>query len=355
MASQHEPDQGGQPTQQPKEPEPALPDEWLSDDRWLAWARDYGLDLRARDQLLDTAAVGLTVLCWRNTALEDVHAGVERSQALERLGKDPDDPAVEAEEKQARRAFDEALDADWDVLAEDDPDETARIDVLLAGREQGFGIPDDIMMRLNISTAMDVREALSEVLPEAVIEPGADLIYDHESAPDHIGALVELLQDPYRELAVGGTSIAASDVLGGMWDEYTEDVTRKVGTHLRFCDLIGTRRALWYASLSGILYASAWFPNPWWTRAVNRLRNAYQHNQAAEVFYSPQRATGVPEPSESFWDTLLAYPAELNGPQCHWIQQTRLSDFIHAVRDSDRQRLGPLNSDERFPGLAVMF
>jgi hypothetical protein len=355
MASQHQPDQGEQATQQSQRSEPALPDEWLSDDQWLAWARDYGLDLRDRDQLLDTAAVGLTVLCWRNTTLEDVHAGGERSQALGRVGIDPDDAAVQAEEEHARHAFYEALDADWDTLAEVDPDESARIEVLLEGREQGFGLPDDIMMRLNISTALDVREALGEVLPMAVTEPGVKLFYDHESAPDHVVELVELLQDPDRLLTVGGTTIAAGDVLGDTWEVYTEDVTRKIGIHLRFCDLLGARRALWYASMSGILYASDWFPNPWWTRAVELLRNAYQDDRTAEVYYSPERVTKVPESSEAFWELLLAYPAELNGPQCAWVQRTRLRDLILTVRNRDRQRLGPLDDGERFPGLAVMF
>lgn len=46
--------------------------------------------------------------------------------------------------------------------------------MLLEGREQGFGIPDDVMMRLNVSTALDLRELLGEVLPAAVTEPGEE-------------------------------------------------------------------------------------------------------------------------------------------------------------------------------------
>jgi hypothetical protein len=120
-------------------------------------------------------AVGLTVLCWRNTALEDVHAGVERIQRLERLGKDPDDPDVKAEERRARREHRELLNANWNVLADVDPDKSARISVFLDGREQGFGIPDDIMMRLNISTALAVRDMLDNVLPDSVTEPGTEM------------------------------------------------------------------------------------------------------------------------------------------------------------------------------------
>src|SRR6266511_3732022 len=303
----------------------APPGGWLSDDRWLAWTRDHGLDIGERDQLLDSVAVGLTVLCWRNTCLEDVHAGAERLQRLRRQGKDPDDPAVQADETRARRDHHDALDANWAVLADADPDESARINVLLDGRGQGFGIPDDVMMRLNISTAMDVREVLDQ------------------------------LQDPDRELTVGGTSITAGDVLGDTWDEYAEDVAGKVSAHVRVCDLVGASRALWYMGLSGILYASAWFPNPWWTRAVDLLRRAAVDSPMADVFHSPGRMASVPLPEAEFWQTLLSTPARLSGPQCVWVQRSRLGEVIRAVRDTDRQRLGPLDDRERFSGFAAMF
>ncbi|WP_189041404.1 hypothetical protein [Micromonospora sonchi] len=299
-------------------------------------------------------AVGLTVLCWRNTALEDVHAGVERVQRLELLGRDPDDPDVHAEERRARRDHYQLLNANWEMLADIDPDESVRTDVFLDGREQGFGIPDDIMMRLNISTALDVRDMLDDVLPDSVTEPGAEITYDRRSVPEHIAALVELLQDPDRELTVGGSAVAAGDVLGATWDEYAEDVMRKVATHIKVTDLIGARRALWYAGLSGIIYASAWFPNPWWSRAVDLLRDAIADNRAVEVLYSPERVTEIPLDDE-FWQTLSSRPAELTGPQCAWVQDTRLPDLISTARDSDRQRLGPLTGEDRFFGLAVMF
>jgi len=86
--------------------------------------------------------------------------------------------------------------------------------VFLDGREQGFGIPDDITMRLNISTALAVRDMLDDVLPDSVTEPGTEMAYDRRAVPDHVAALVELLQDPDRELTVGGSTVTASDVLG---------------------------------------------------------------------------------------------------------------------------------------------
>lgn len=305
--------------------------------------------------MLDTVAVGLTVLCWRNTCLEDVHAGVERMAHLQVSGKDPDDPVVRAAEERAEHEYFEALDDSWDVLAEADPDESARIGVLLDGRAEGFGIPDDVMMRLNISTTLDVRAVLDEVLPESITQAGTDLPYNRRTVPDHVTAVVDLLQDPDRELTVGGTSVAAADILGDSWGQYTEDVIRKVSSHVKFCDLIGARRALWYAGLSGALYASAWFPNPWWGRAVDLLYHAVADGRLAEAFYAPERMADVPVPDEAFWATLRTRPAELRGPQCNWVQRSRLRDFIGDVRDGDRACLGPLDDADRFFGLAVMF
>ncbi len=341
-------------TQHSRRARPALPAEWTSDERWLSWSRDQGLDLQRREQLLDSVAVGLTVLCWRNTVLEDVHAGVERGAHLERLGKDPDDPAVQAEETEARRAYYQSLDADWDALAVVDPDEAVRIGRWLEGRDQGFGIPDDIMMRLNISTALAVREILDDLLPESVTEAGAELPYDRRAVPDHVAATATLLQDPSRVLTVGGTEVVAGEVLADSWDEYAEDVIDKVSRHVMFCDRIGVRRALWYMGLSGVLYASSWFPNPWWARAVDQLQRATANGDLSALFYAPDRADATPLPDNAFWETLLGSPAELNGLQCRWVQSTRIRDCIRAVREDDREVLGPLAAQHRFSSFAAL-
>src|SRR5438105_12781050 len=55
----------------------------LTDEQLLAWGRDLGVELTERSHLLDSAAVGLTVVCWRNTVLEDIHAGGERRDRLD--------------------------------------------------------------------------------------------------------------------------------------------------------------------------------------------------------------------------------------------------------------------------------
>jgi hypothetical protein len=340
--------------QHTRRPKVTLPDSWSSDEQWLAWTRDRGLDLSDREQLLDSAAVGLSVLCWRNTAIENVHAGVERVGVLEAQGKDPDDPAVHAEEARVRRERCEAQEALWG-----DPDggssESSRISAVLAGRELGFGIPDDVMMRLNISTPLDVRAVLDETLPESLTGPATEWAYDRRLIPDHVSTIVELLQDPERELTVGVTTILAADIVGRTWDEYVEDVVTKVSVHVRFCDLLGTRRALWHVGLSGALYASGWFPNPWWTRAVALLRDAVNTGEQNKAFHFPEQVRDHRPPGQNFWPRLLSTPAELDGRQCRWVQQTRLRDLIHDVRDADRERLGPLAPDSRFSFMGAIF
>ena len=331
-----------------------MPGFLLDDDYWLDQGRHYGLELTNRDQLLDVAAVGLTVLCWRNTRLEDVHAGVERYSRLKLAGEDPEDATVVERERRAEQSYFDALNADWDDLVVLDPNETQRMSRFLDGRAQGFGIPDDIMMRLNVSSALDVREVLADVLPDASTEPGAVLHYDRRRAPIHVAELVSLLQDPDRELLVGGATVTAGDVLGESWDRYTNDVVSKVGMHLKYCDVIGARRAIWQIALSGVAYAGAWYPSPWWTRAVDLLRRAEAEGRITDVFGREGRASAIPAPVDTFRDTLRTNPAQLNGPQCSWVQLTELRAFLRRVRDEDRSRLQPAG-ELTFNGFSALF
>jgi hypothetical protein len=147
--------------------------------------------------------------------------------------------------------------------------------------------------------------------------------------------------------------VSAGDVLGDSWGQYTEDVLDKISIHVRLCDVLGTQRALWYTALSGILYASAWFPNPWWTRAVGRLHRAFDGNRVDEVYNNPPPMANVALPDETFWATLAQNPATLTGPQCLWTQGTRIRDHIAAVRETDRQQYGPPPDAERFKAMPI--
>jgi hypothetical protein len=69
---------------------------------------------------------------------------------------------------------------------------------------------NDVMMRLNISTALDIREVLDETLPVSITEPDTELAYDRRYLPDYVMALVDLLQSPCRELTAGYVSSPAT-------------------------------------------------------------------------------------------------------------------------------------------------
>lgn len=87
----------------------------MSDEKLIQWGHSLGIELTERDQLLDAAAVGFTVMAWRNTSLEDIHAG-------------------------------------------------------------GGRLTDTVMMRANIATACQVRDVLDDLLPEGVTVPGEVLV-----------------------------------------------------------------------------------------------------------------------------------------------------------------------------------
>jgi hypothetical protein len=333
----------------------------LTDERLLSWGRDLGIDLTKRDQLLDTAAVGLTIMCWRNTELENIHAGCERRDAVDghiaTLGDDADEVLVARlleDYDLARHQFDAELYADRDALeGVADPAEHIRIERLLRGRQDGFGIPDDIMMRINIATVLAVRAELASTAADALIEPGAELGYHPDSVPDFVGSLVQVLEDPHREMAVGPATVAVIDLFGeARWDRYLEDLYRKVAVPIRFADIVGARRALWYAALSGVSYGSEWFPTPQWGRAVASIRDALRSGRLDDVVYAEGGwLPGVED--DAFWNALELEPNRLNGRQARWVIDSEFRRHLRAVREADRQRLGPL-SDGRFNGLAAM-
>jgi hypothetical protein len=143
------------------------------------WSAAHGLDVTDWDQLTRAAAVGLTVLLWRNTALENVHAGdADKSAAAEHFGR---------------------VDADLDSYIDvEDAAEGPRIELILEGITRGYGIPDDIMFRANASTAAEIHEILCEELPEDVAVPGSDHPLDPDTLPDWMLVVLDTLQNPER-------------------------------------------------------------------------------------------------------------------------------------------------------------
>lgn len=339
-------------------------DALFSDEQLLAWGRDLGVELTERSHLLDSAAVGLTIVCWRNTVLEDIHAGGERRDRLDEGLESTTDPdslaAFEAGYEQERHEFYDRLDADIDsYIAVADPAEGARIRTLLTGRADGFGIPDDVVLRLNASTARQVRDALDATLGQVATEPSAEMPYRRSEVPNYVSAVYGLLEDPDRPVTVGAGAIAAGDLFGpAAWDRYLVDLDRKLALPVRFCDLVGARRALWYAALSGASYARHWFPAPAWATGVASLRAALAAGDFDRVVwegrYAPPATWAPAADDEAFWEALSSSPERLNGRQAQWIINfSRLRDHLDDAREAYRSRLGPLDTG-RFSGIMAM-
>ncbi len=133
----------------------------------------------------NTTAVGLTVLAWRNTELENVHAG----HVLAGEGRD-DDPL--------------------DQLSEvADPAERFRIEQLAVRSRTGHGIPDDLMLRLNASTALHIRSILARRLPSGASQRGFELQSEPGGLPCYLRPIIEVLTDPCREMVVGCASLVS--------------------------------------------------------------------------------------------------------------------------------------------------
>ncbi|MGZ4581945.1 MAG: hypothetical protein ACXVXG_15025 [Nocardioidaceae bacterium] len=339
---------------------------WLTDERLLGWGRAEGLDLTDREQLLDSAAVGLTVLLWRNTELENIHASCELkvrttgrvADIYNSRGSDDElswaDRAVQDHIDKLFRALDAGVPTYTGVA---DPAEEDRIELLLEQRhDEGVGIPDDVMMRLNASTAAAVRDLLDGFLEEEATTPGAEIAYDPEGVPDFLFHTYDYLLDWDREEFVGPTSVPIAELFGERgWQAYRADVERKVSQPIGLIDLIGARRALWYLALSGATYARNWWPNPHWAGAVADLRAAVAEGDPERITYIPRGDLVTPAADdEEFWAALTEAPHELNGAQARWAMFSRIDQYLRQRRTAAAEQLGAADA-ERFPIFSAMF
>lgn len=277
-------------------------DEFLNEDRVKRWVRHLGVDADDRARLLDAAAIGITVRWWRNTELEGVHPG-------ELANHKPQEPG-EADDEYDRRIR-SIEDAHWDELDVDaatfthvaDPGEQSRLGRIFEGVREGYGIPDDVMMRMNVATTLQVREVLDTVTFD-----------DRAWWEDVFG----LLTDYDRPMQVGCSQIRAHDVFDeDAWIRYGDDVADAASRAAVFTDMAGAETAL-LLSAHGMMHARHWFLSPVWVPAVNRLRDAVGNGEAM----SDRRDYITVHPSvddEAFWDALKHRPHLLNGCQADWV------------------------------------
>lgn len=317
----------------------------LTDERLLGWGRAEGLDLTNRAQLLDAVAVGITILLWRNTELENIHAGVELKTA--------DTADVDAVTDQ----LDAALEADvagYRGVA--DPAEAARLKLLLEHRRvYGAGIPDDVMMRCNASTARTVRAVLDDVLPAAATVSGATLSYPRDGLPVFLTAPLAALLNRDRLMTVGPVTVTASELLGERgWAVYDDDVYDKLARPAAFADAAGARAALWHIALSGATYGDGWWPAAHWAAAVADVRAALAAEDVDLVDSEPGSGRLRPNPDDdAFWAALTDEPERLNAAQARWVIGSRLLDRLFERRMATAAAVGAADT-ERFPALLAL-
>jgi hypothetical protein len=286
------------------------------------WMNAHGLDLTRRDAMLDYIAVGATVMCWRNTHLENTHAG------------EMDDP--------------ESCEMPAGLTGVAAPAERERLERSLALARAGHGIPEDVMLRLNTATVMQVREVLDRALPgdlrELPEEPST-----YEDLPGSLLALYELLGDPGRVIPVGCTSsLRAVDVFDD-WGAYVQDLDSKWGRLLHVESVVGMRRLVCLLALIARLYSPSWFPQPGWAPAMAQLRaDAPDRTNDASARDADARAEGSQwspnAQDDEFWEALTVSPWRLNGVHAWWLIATRTRlDFLRATNPTLPPGCPPLN------------
>lgn len=262
----------------------------LADDRLLAAGRAMGVDLTDRGQLVAAGAVGLTVALWRNTVVEEIHAG--------------------------------AVDG-------------------------GFRPRDVDMLRMNASTCDDVAEVLDAVLPEDITSPGTHGPVPDRPVPEHLMAVIDLLSEPDRLLTIGPSIVTAGEVLGEQWPVLVEDQLRKLNVTLAVADGFGSRTSLWFSALSGAGYAGTWWPLPYFADGVARLRTLVASGDPA--VWNPEVPSTLWAPTaadERFWDVLTSEPYLLDDEQARWVLRSLLGDHVRAAREAARETLGGRPQDE---------
>jgi len=105
---------------------------------------------------------------------------------------------------------------------------------------------------------------------------------------------------------------------------------------------------VWYTALSGVSYATHWFPSRVWVRAARSLRTG--------TIQPPGEGVWVPQiEDDAFWAMFEEHPNRLNDAQANWvILFSGMHNAVFEVRDQDRAQLGATEL-EKFSPFWAMF
>ena len=319
----------------------------LTRERLMAWGADLGADLDDPAELHACVAVGLTTLLWRNTHLENIHTGVEWRENVEALANTL--PLAEQEEFHKIRGSEEAA---WHEnlynlgLISD----VAQVDYLIDGREHGHAIPDSIMMRLNCSTAGDLRAILT-----AMDDPHAEASGAHQSdKPDFPLWLYETalaVANPDRELIIGKALMTAGQLIGPIgWELFEADLNAKVNRAIGIGRVIGSERLMLYVAVSALSYSNTNWPLPYWVDGIDILHGHVLAESLAAVYHDSREAALFPT-AEDFWARVTYEPASLHSEEVAWLFKTRVHNYVRDGAMIRADRLGRLPTEERFNAL----
>lgn len=236
--------------------------------------RSFGADAPDDGSL---AAIGLTVALWRNSVVEDLHAG-----------GDPDQRA--ADDELRRREG-------WAPVT------------------RTSGIPDEVMLQLNVSAFRQLRSLLRT--------NGLD--------PEALG---RRLCDPRRMLTLGPVTVEFGELFSPVREELIWNgdgcLSRQSDKLAVTLKMVG-RETLWQASeLFAASYASHWFATPWWTLAVDRAVAAGAIPASLEVDALEKRPDRLDSDGASWLSWNLDFRALLEEAKRDW-QRERTGGEVPAA------------------------
>jgi len=208
----------------------------------LAWR--FGVTPDDHEALVGGAALFWMNGHWRNnTIVESLHGGAELDPEL-RSNHDLPEFANEEEFIAAGPGLRDTFDGDTLL------DEHVRLEHEQLGMQLGFGLADDITMRLSVELTGSVGSVLDGTTHDAVLDAAW------------------LFASPAREIRVGDWTTTAVEFYGPWWPELAEELDRHTGALVYEADRYGIDRAFHRWAYFGLLQCSTKFGTPWWKDAV---------------------------------------------------------------------------------------
>lgn len=213
----------------------------------------------------------------------------------------------------------------------------------------GHGPLDDgAMLRVNAHTTWRVRELVRRWRAEVGVAPDADVDALDELDLDEVDWLAvrifRWLTHPTRRLPIGAT---LSDVAGASLDEFVDHVDGVLGAFAASAEARGIRHAVWRAAAHGGLACRHWWGTPTWPALVDRFVTAL--DGPSDPHWGPDGAwrARLPAAPAQVADrillrrTLLQQPWALKADAATWL--------VGAGIGSLRDRLPALPDDLELP------